>query len=225
MQLDIDFVSDVSCPWCAIGLHALEQALQRLAPEGLQATIRFQPFELNPQMPPGGEDVGEHLARKYGMGPSQLAASADGLRARGAEVGFTFGDGRRRIYNTFDAHRLLHWAGTQGAAAQGALKHALFSAYFTDGRDVSDPAVLRACAEQAGLDGAAAAALLASDEGTTEVRAAEALWRDERDVHAVPAVVVAGRYLIQGGQPADVFERTLRRIAQREAEARAADGG
>lgn len=216
--LKIDFVSDVSCPWCAIGLHALERALERVAPEGITATLHLQPFELNPQMAPGGEDVGEHLARKYGMGPTQLAASAEGLRARGAEVGFTFGDGRRRIYNTFDAHRLLHWAGLQSPALQLALKHALFAAYFTEGQDVSDAAVLRRCAEQAGLDGAEAAALLASDDHADAVRADEAAWR-ERDVHAVPAVVVAGRYLIQGGQPVEVFERALRKIVQREAEA------
>lgn len=219
MQLAIDFVSDVSCPWCAIGLNALERALERVATEGITATIRLQPFELNPQMAPEGEDVAEHLARKYGLGPDQLAANAEGLRSRGAEVGFVFGVGqRRRIFNTFDAHRLLHWAGEQSAAAQRALKHALFAAYFGSGQDVSDAAVLRRCAEQAGLDGEAAAAVLAGGDHADAVRAAEALWRDERDVHAVPAVVVQGRYLIQGGQPVEVFERALRKIAQREAE-------
>ena len=221
--LKIDFVSDVSCPWCAIGLHALEHALERVAPDGITATIRLQPFELNPQMAPEGEDVVEHIGRKYGLRPEQVAANTEGIRQRGAEVGFTFGEGRRRIYNTFDAHRLLHWAGTQSPAAQLALKHALFTAYFTAGQDVSDPAVLQRCASQAGLDTAAAAAVLASDAHADAVRADEALWR-EREVHAVPAVVVAGRYLIQGGQPAEAFERALRKIAQREAEAAAQAG-
>ena len=122
--MKIDFVSDVSCPWCAIGLNALEQALARVAPD-IQATMHFQPFELNPQMPGEGQDVVEHLSQKYGIDAKQIAANAEAIRQRGAGVGFTFGQGmRRRIYNTFDAHRLLHWAGTVGLAEQRALKEA-----------------------------------------------------------------------------------------------------
>ena len=108
----IDFVSDVACPWCAVGLNALELALQRIGP-GLAVDLHVQPFELNPQMPPEGEDAAEHLKAKYGMNDAQLAHNRGVLRERGAAVGFSFGD-RPRIWNTFDAHRLLHWAGLQG---------------------------------------------------------------------------------------------------------------
>ncbi len=140
--LRIDFVSDVSCPWCAIGLNGLQQALRNLQGD-VQAELHFQPFELNPQMAPEGEDVLEHLARKYGSTPEQAAGNQEAIRARGAAVGFTFNMGeRRRIYNTFDAHRLLYWAEQEGRQAE--LKHALFKAYFTDGKDPSDHAVLTA---------------------------------------------------------------------------------
>ena len=140
--MKIDFVSDVSCPWCAIGLSALEQALARVGPE-IQATLHFQPFELNPQMAAQGQDITEHLAQKYGIDAAQIAANTEAIRQRGAAVGFEFGIGKRsRIYNTFDAHRLLHWAGLQGGGPQRALKHALLKAYFTDGLNPSDAGVL-----------------------------------------------------------------------------------
>ena len=123
VRLRIDFVSDVVCPWCAIGLASLEQALERTRGE-VEADIHFQPFELNPQMPPEGEDAVEHLRQKYGMPAAQLAANQEAIRERGAALGFTFDmERRRRVYNTFDAHRLLHWAETEGR--QRELKHAL----------------------------------------------------------------------------------------------------
>ena len=126
--LKIDFVSDIACPWCAIGLAALEQALAR-SQDAVQATLRFQPFELNPGMPPEGEDLTEHLTRKYGSTPAQQAQIQATIRARGAAAGFAFKpEGRGRIVNTFDAHRLLHWAGLQGEAPQLALKRALLAA-------------------------------------------------------------------------------------------------
>src|SRR5450759_1069950 len=131
--MKIDFVSDVSCPWCVIGLKALEEAIARLGDQ-VQAEIHFQPFELNPQMPPEGQDINEHLAEKYHTTPEQMEQSREMIRARGEEVGFSFVSGKRsRIYNTFDSHRLLHWAEQQGR--QLALKHALFKAYFTDGEN------------------------------------------------------------------------------------------
>src|SRR5262245_53423583 len=134
--LKIDFVSDVSCPWCVIGLRSLEQALGRID-GAVTADIHLQPFELNPHMPPEGQDVAEHIAQKYGATPEQLAVNQERIRARGEELGFTFAmDKRRRIYNTFEAHRLLHWAELEGR--QLALKKALFAAYFTEGRNPSD---------------------------------------------------------------------------------------
>jgi predicted DsbA family dithiol-disulfide isomerase len=210
-KLKIDFVSDVSCPWCAIGLNALEEALRKLDGE-VAAELHFQPFELNPQMAPEGEDVGEHLAKKYGMAETQLAQNRENLRQRGETVGFTFNmDKRSRIYNTFDAHRLLHWAELGGH--QQALKHALFQAYFTDGEDVSSHEVLARAAERAGLDGAQARAVLAGDAYAAEVRAQEQFY-NSRGVRAVPAVIINDQHLISGGQPADVFEQALRQIAR-----------
>lgn len=209
-QLKIDFVSDVVCPWCAVGLGALEQALRTLQGE-VEADIHFQPFELNPQMAPEGEDVGEHLARKYGSTPEQMAQNREAIRQRGAEVGFVFNmDKRSRIYNTFDAHRLLHWAQAQGR--QGELKRALLSAYFTEGRDVSSHDVLVAAAEQVGLDGVEARRVLDEGRYADAVREQERFYQSQ-GVRAVPSVIVNDRYLIQGGQPPEVFEQTLRRIA------------
>lgn len=211
-MLKIDFVSDVACPWCAVGLHALEQALAKLP--DVPVELHLQPFELNPAMGPEGEDSTEHLSRKYGRTPAQLEETRAYLRQRGAEVGFTFGP-RTRIWNTFDAHRLLHWAGLQGR--QLALKRALLQAYQGDDRNPSDPAVLLAAAKEAGLDEAGARAVI-EDAGAyaDEVRAAERHWQ-EQGIHSVPSVIVNDQYLIQGAQPADVLEQALRQIAAEEA--------
>ena len=208
--LRIDVVSDVSCPWCAVGLASLQQALASLGDE-VQAQIHFQPFELNPQMAPEGEDVGEHLARKYGMTPAQLAQNQEGLRQRGESVGFVFAKpSSRRIYNTFDAHRLLHWAGLEGR--QLALKQALFRAYFTDGEDIGAHDTLRRLAAECGLDGERAQAVLASGEYAAEVRAQEQFYL-ERGIRSVPATIVNGRHLISGGQPPETFAQALRQLA------------
>jgi len=213
----IDFVSDVSCPWCAIGLHALEAALQRVAP-GIQAEIHLHPFELNPQMVPQGEDTIEHLTRKYGRSADELRATQDMIRERGAAVGFEFRQGARsRIYNTFDAHRLLAWAETvQGdsapAGAALALKHALLRAYFTEGLNPGDRELLAQRAAACGLDEAQARAVLASDRHADEVRERERQV-SELGIHSVPAVILNQRWLISGGQPVEVFERSLREAA------------
>ncbi len=208
--LKIDFVSDVSCPWCVIGLRALEQAAERLAGE-VQLDLHFQPFELNPQMGPEGQDIGEHLQQKYGASDAQREATRAAIAARGAELGFTFTPGARgRIYNTFDAHRLLHWAELQGR--QPALKNALFKAYFTDGEDPSNHELLVRLAGEVGLDVAEARALLQSDRYATEVREREQFYL-QQGIHSVPAVIVNDRHLIQGGQPVEVFEQALRQIA------------
>lgn len=208
--LKIDFVSDVSCPWCVIGLRALEQAAERLAGE-VQLDLHFQPFELNPQMAPEGQDIGEHLQQKYGASAEQREATRAAIAARGAELGFTFTPGARgRIYNTFDAHRLLHWAELQGR--QPALKNALFKAYFTDGEDPSNHELLVRLAGDVGLDLAEARALLQSDRYATEVREREQFYL-QQGIHSVPAVIVNERHLIQGGQPVEVFAQALRQIA------------
>jgi predicted DsbA family dithiol-disulfide isomerase len=206
----IDFVSDVSCPWCVIGLRSLEAALARVAGE-VTADIHFQPFELNPQMGAQGEDIAEHIGRKYGSSADEQARSREMIRARGAELGFEFALGQRnRIYNTFDAHRLLHFAEATGK--QEALKNALFAAYFTEGRNPSDPQVLESVATQVGLDANRVRQILDSNEYADEVRAREQ-WYLDRGIHAVPAVILNERYLIQGGQPVEVFEAALRKVA------------
>ncbi len=211
-SLKIDFVSDVSCPWCAIGLAALEQALARVQPD-VTAELHFQPFELNPQMGPEGEDVGEHLTKKYGSTAEQQAQIRETIRARGAEVGFAFKpEGRGRIWNTFDAHRLLHWAGTLGGSAQRDLKRALLSAYHERGEEVGRHPALLAAVTAAGLDTDRARALLAGDEFAADVRATQAFYR-QAGITAVPSVIVNDKYLIQGGQPAEAFEQALRQIA------------
>lgn len=209
----IDFVSDVACPWCAIGLAALERAMADIGND-LQVELRFQPFELNPDMGPQGESIAEHLGKKYGLSGEQLAQNGEALRQRGEALGFRFDLQKRdRIYNTFDAHRLLHWAGEEGpAGAQAALKHALFKAYFTNGQNPSDASVLVQAATDAGLDAERARAVLASDGFADAVRAREQFYQ-RQGIQSVPAVVINDRHLIQGGQPVEVFERALRQMA------------
>ena len=208
--MKIDFVSDVSCPWCVIGLLGLEQALAHVG-DLVDADIHFQPFELNPQMPLEGQEIGEHIREKYGSTPEQSAANRAMIRDRAAELGFTMAMRESsRIYNTFDAHRLLHWAAIEGR--QSALKHALFEAYFTDGRNPGDVEVLVAAAGRADLDGAAARDVIVSGRYADEVRAEERRWLSE-GISAVPAVIIDRKYLISGGQPAAAFERALRSIA------------
>ena len=209
-RLKIDFVSDVSCPWCAIGLNALEQAADRLQGE-VALDLHFQPFELNPQMGPGGQDIGEHLHEKYGATPEQSQKNREAIAERGAQLGFTFNlDKRSRIYNTFDAHRLLHWA--EGQGLQRELKHALLKAYFTDGQDPSDHEVLVRVAAGVGLDAQEARTLLASDRFAAEVREREQFYL-QNGIHSVPAIIINERHLIHGGQPVEVFEQALRQIA------------
>ena len=212
-KLKIDFVSDVSCPWCVIGLRALEQALERVG-DIATADIHFQPFELNPHLPPEGQNISEHLTQKYGSTPEQQRRNQEGISARGAELGFTFDMGKRsRVYNTFDAHRLLHWAELEGR--QRELKRALFAAYFSDGRNPSDRETLVELAAQAGLDPAQAREILESDRYAGDVREREELY-GRQGIRAVPSVIVNDKYLIQGGQPVEIFEQALRRIASEE---------
>ncbi|MES2077468.1 MAG: DsbA family oxidoreductase [Pseudomonadota bacterium] len=207
--IKIDFVSDVSCPWCAIGLKSLEAALANIG-AAAKPELHFQPFELNPKMGVEGQDIGEHIAEKYGATPEQQAQSREMIRARGAEVGFTFAmDKRSRIYNTFDAHRLLHWAELEGR--QKELKHALLEAYFTQGENPSSREVLARVAGAAGLDEAAAAEVLATNRYADEVREREHFYI-QQGINSVPAVIINDRHLISGGQPAEVFEQALRQI-------------
>jgi predicted DsbA family dithiol-disulfide isomerase len=215
----IDFVSDVSCPWCIIGLKGVEEALRRV---GVEADIHFQPFELNPHLPAEGQKLIEHVAQKYGSTPHQFNERRAAIQARAAELGFVIAlspeDGR--VYNTFDAHRLLHWAGLEGR--QYELKLALFDAYFTHCLNPSDHDVLADVAERAGLDREEAARLLKSETYADDVRAAERFWQAQ-GISAVPAVIINERYMISGGQPADAFESAIRSILAQSAEPAAVD--
>jgi predicted DsbA family dithiol-disulfide isomerase len=208
----IDFVSDVACPWCAVGLNALERALARIDGALGEVELHMQPFELNPTMPPEGANAAQYLKAKYGLSDEQLAANRARIVERGAAEGFVFG-AREHVWNTFDAHRLLHWAGVEGAAGQQReLKHALLEAYHGRGRNPGAHDVLLELAAQVGLPVGRAREVLASGAFADEVRAAERFWQDA-GIHSVPAVVIDRRHLISGGQPAEVFEQALRQIA------------
>ena len=209
----IDFVSDVVCPWCAIGLASLSEALRRLQGE-VKAEIHVQPFELDPEMPDEGMDVAENLKRKYGMSDAQLAENQERIRQRGAELGFHFDfNARSRTWNTLSAHRLLHWAETQGPGLQLALKGALLVAHFSQGRNVGDHAVLAEIAGSVGLDADKAREVLDSDLYADDVQAAERFFQ-KLGINSVPAVIVDRRHLISGGQPPEVFAQALRQIAR-----------
>ena len=213
VTLKIDFVSDVVCPWCAVGLHALERAGEAVKDE-VVLEWHFQPFELNPGMGPEGQDITEHLREKYGSSDEQQAQMRAVITERGAQVGFTFHmDKRSRTWNTFDAHRLLHWQAEEGAAGgQRALKHALLKAYFTDGQNPSDHAVLLGIVARLGFDATRAAAVLRSDEYADAVRAEEAHFQ-RLGIRSVPSIIINERHLISGGQPVEVFAQALRQIA------------
>jgi predicted DsbA family dithiol-disulfide isomerase len=216
----IDVVSDVACPWCAIGVSALGRALERIGADVGEIEVHLQPFELNPAMGPEGEDASKYLSEKYGLSPEQLAFNRARIAERGAAEGFAFGT-RSHVWNTFDAHRLLFWAGAEGpAGAQLALKRALLKAYHGDGLNISSADVLVELAVGAGLPEARAREVLERGEFAEQVRQAEQFWQGI-GIHSVPAVIVDRKHLISGGQPSAVFEQALRQIAAEGASERA----
>jgi predicted DsbA family dithiol-disulfide isomerase len=224
-NLTIDIVSDVSCPWCIIGFRALKAALANLE-SSIVANITWQPFELNPQMPPQGQEINEHLTQKYRISQEQADQNREVIRQRGLSVGYEFGNrGGGRIYNTFDAHRLLHWVGVLEAQAteknamkgkQTELKLAFFDLYFKDSGNPSDHAQLIDCVKAIGLDELEAKATLQSDRFTQDVRQIQQHYQ-RAGVQSVPAVIVNNKHLISGGQPAEVFEQALTEIAKESA--------
>lgn len=205
--LTIDFVSDIACPWCAIGLSSLQLALAHLR-DAVNAQIVVHPFELNPQMGPEGEAIVDYLGKKYGRTPEQIAQTQEMIRERGASVGFNFGP-RTYVYNTFDAHRLLHWAGLEGK--QLPLKLELLRAYHSEGRDPSNHDVLVAAAQAVGLDADAARNVLQSGDYADEVRAEEEEFQSH-GIQSVPAIIFNRRYLVSGGQPVETFEQVIQQI-------------
>jgi predicted DsbA family dithiol-disulfide isomerase len=210
LPLKIDIVSDVVCPWCIIGYRQLQTALAAV-PGRFDVSLQWHPFELNPHMPPEGQNLREHLAQKYGATLEQSQATRARLTALGESLGFTFNySDDMRIVNTFRAHQLLHWAGEQGK--QTALKLELFAAFFNRGEDVSNVDVLAAAVGRANLPVAEAMAVLEDERYATEVRSEQQRWLD-RDVHAVPTFLFNGRYQVPGAQEAETFVRVLDKIA------------
>lgn len=209
--LKLDIVSDVSCPWCIIGYQSLNQALTKLAPD-ISADITWQPFELNPQMPKEGQEITEHITEKYGISVEQSEQNREMIKQRGLDVGYEFGHrGGGRIYNTFDAHRLLHWAKEYNK--QTELKLALFDLYFKQSGNPSDHHQLLEISESVGLERVKAQKILASNKYEREVRELQRHYHSV-GISSVPAVIVNNKHLISGGQPADFFEQALREIAK-----------
>ena len=205
-SIQIDIVSDVVCPWCIVGFRQLDLALQQ---EGVLAQLRWHPFELNPNMPPQGQILREHIAEKYGSTAEQSQQARTRLTALGQELGFSFNfNDDSRIVNTFSAHQLLGWAEAQGR--QHPLKLALFDAYFTKQLDVSKPEVLLAAAQSAGLDPDAARAALESGNHIIPVREKQQFWTS-RGISGVPSMVFGGKYLLTGAQGTETYAQVLQR--------------
>jgi predicted DsbA family dithiol-disulfide isomerase len=213
MAIKIDYVSDIACPWCAVGLGGLEQAIKKIG-DAFEVEVHFQPFELNPDMPPGGQDVFEHLTQKYGKTVEQVRATQNEIKSRAAAVGYPFHpEGRKHVYNTFNAHRLLHWAGLEcGAQAQHRLKRELLVTYFQLAVDLDEPQNALDAVNRAGLDSKRAADILATDEFSAEVRAQQMKYTS-MGIHSVPSIIINDKYLLQGAQPAEAFEEALRQVA------------
>ena len=210
-SVTVDFVSDVVCPWCALGATALEQAIDNVAGE-VSVELTYKPFELNPGMPAEGEKAVEHLMRKYGRTAQDVANGKAMQIERGNAIGFKFDlEKRTHFYNTFDAHRLLYWAQVEGR--QVALKKILLRAYFSEGQNPSDQPTLVRLAVEAGLDEVRAREVLASGEFADEVRELEEFYR-QHGINSVPAMVLNGRHLVSGSQSVEYYEQMLRQMAQ-----------
>lgn len=211
-KVKIDFVSDVACPWCAVGLGGLLAAVDRIGPE-LDVQIHMQPFELNPDMPKGGQNTGERLMKKYGYDEARLLENRKVIAERAAAVDMPMNQTKdSRSYNTFGAHRLLHWAGTIGQKEQVALKRSLLKTYHFDNLDTSETDVLVQAARDAGLDEALAREVVDSGRYTEEVRADQSKWQ-QLGISSVPSVIINDKYLLSGGQPPEAFEQALRQAA------------
>jgi predicted DsbA family dithiol-disulfide isomerase len=206
----IDVVSDAICPWCWIGKRNLEGALAELAAEGERFAVHWRAFQLNPDMPVEGVDRASYRAAKFGSEARGRELDAQ-VAAAGRAAGLDFRHAlMRRTPNTIAAHRLIHWAGEHGPAPQSAVKEAIFRAYFQEGRDIGDPAVLAALAGEAGLDAAAAAGFLAGGEGEAAVRAEDAGFR-QAGISGVPTFALDGHVLFSGAMPAERIAEAIRR--------------
>ena len=212
--IKIDFVSDVACPWCAVGLGNLNQAMKQLN-EKVDFEVHFRPFELNPNMPIGGQDAIEHLTEKYGLSEEQVKVNQANIRAKALEAGFEFHpEGRKRVYNTFNAHRLLYWAAKEhGADKQASLKKELLNTYFCLAVSLDDQQNILDAVERAGLDVARAKHVLDTNEFTQEVRNEEAAYTN-LGIHSVPSIILNDQYLLQGAQPREAFAEAFGQLIQ-----------
>lgn len=210
-QIRIDIVSDVVCPWCIVGFKQLQEALSRLDGE-VEADIHWHPFELNPMMPPEGQELREHMGQKYGTTAQQSEAARERLTTIGESVGFSFNfyEGQR-IYNTFLAHQLLRWAEQQGKQFEMELE--LFESYFSKEENVGDPETLAKVAGRVGLDEEEAAAVLEDGRYAHDVRDHQRFWLS-KGIQAVPSFLLDGRFLIPGAQNPDVFVAAIEKIAE-----------
>lgn len=213
--IKIDFVSDVACPWCAVGLGNLNQAIAQLSDKA-NFEVHFRPFELNPKMPLGGQDAIEHLTEKYGLTVEQVQANQANIRAKALEAGFEFHpEGRKRVYNTFDAHRLLHWAGQEfGVEKQATLKKELLNTYFCLAVSLDDQENLIAAVTRSGLDKDRAQEVLQNNEFSKEVREEESAYTNA-GISSVPSIILNDQYLLQGAQPPESFVNAFKELIQK----------
>jgi len=213
--IKIDFVSDVACPWCAVGLGNLNQAIAQFSDQA-NFEVHFHPFELNPNMPLGGQDAIEHLTEKYGLTVEQVKANQANIRAKALEAGFKFHpEGRKRVYNTFDAHRLLYWAGQEfGLVEQANLKKELLNTYFCLAVNLDDQKNLLDAVTRSGLDKDRAQVVLQNNEFTKEVRDEESTYTNA-GISSVPAIILNDRYLLQGAQPPESFLDAFDQLIQK----------
>jgi len=212
--IKIDYVSDIACPWCAVGLGNLNQAIDQLSNQA-NFEVHFRPFELNPNMPKGGQDAIEHLTEKYGLTAEQVKTNQANIRAKALEAGFEFHpEGRKRVYNTFDAHRLLHWAGQEfGLEKQAILKKELLNTYFCLAVNLDDQHNLLDAVTRSGLDQDRALEVLKNNEFAKEVRTEEATYTNA-GINSVPAIILNDQYLLQGAQPPESFAKAFSQLIE-----------
>jgi len=210
--IKIDFISDIGCPWCAVALGTLEQAMEHLKDQA-EFEIHFEPFELNPQMMVGGENAIDYLGKKYGLSEQQVKTNQTKIWERAAAAGFNFHpEGRKKIYNTFDAHRLLYWAGHEhGLASQLDLKRELFNTYFCLAADFDKRENLLEAVQRAHLDQSVASKVLEEGLFAKEVKAQEAYYHSQ-GVNAVPNLILNSKYSLQGAQPLEILEASLKEV-------------
>ena len=213
--IKIDYVSDVACPWCAVGLGNLNLAIDQLSDQ-VNFEVHFHPFELNSNMPVGGQDAIEHLTEKYGLTADQVKANQANIRAKALEAGFAFHpEGRKRVYNTFDCHRLLYWAAKEyDLQKQASLKIELLNTYFCLAVNLDDQENLLDAVMRAGLDKDRAHEILKSKEFSNEVREEESTYTGV-GINSVPAIILDNQYLLQGAQPPQSFVNAFEQLIQK----------